>query len=67
MAPMGPVGFYAVTVFYIPIAVGFGISFLSGRPSSGDMRPLGRQSGTSNHRNCVFALCASRCAARLAR
>ena len=27
VAPMGPVGFYAVTVFYIPIAVGFGISF----------------------------------------
>jgi hypothetical protein len=27
VAPMGPVGFYAVTVFHIPIAVGFGISF----------------------------------------
>jgi hypothetical protein len=26
-APMGPVGLYAVTVFYIPIQVGFGISF----------------------------------------
>jgi hypothetical protein len=27
VAPVGPVGFYAVTVFYIPVAVGFGISF----------------------------------------
>ncbi len=27
VAPVGPVGFYAVTVFYIPIAVGFGFSF----------------------------------------
>ena len=27
IAPMGPVGFYAVTVFYIPIVVGFGFSF----------------------------------------
>jgi hypothetical protein len=23
VAPVGPVGFYAVTVFYLPIAVGF--------------------------------------------
>jgi hypothetical protein len=27
IAPMGPVGFYAVTVFYIPIQVGLGASF----------------------------------------
>jgi hypothetical protein len=27
VVPVGPVGFYAVTVFHIPIAVGFGISF----------------------------------------
>jgi hypothetical protein len=27
VAPVGPVGFYAVTVFYIPISVGFGFSF----------------------------------------
>lgn len=27
VAPLGPVGFYAVTVFYIPIVVGFGFSF----------------------------------------
>ena len=27
VAPVGPVGFYAVTVFYIPILVGFGFSF----------------------------------------
>lgn len=27
VAPVGPGGFYVVTVFYIPIAVGFGISF----------------------------------------
>jgi len=26
-APFGPGGFYAVTVFYIPVAVGFAISF----------------------------------------
>lgn len=27
VAPMGPLGFYAVTVFYIPIAVGVGFAF----------------------------------------
>ena len=27
IAPAGPVGFYAVTVFYIPVVVGFGFSF----------------------------------------
>ena len=27
VAPMGPVGFYAVTVLYVPIGVGFGFSF----------------------------------------
>jgi hypothetical protein len=27
VAPMGPVGFYAVTAFYIPIQIGFGFSF----------------------------------------
>jgi hypothetical protein len=27
VAPLGPVGLYAVTVFYIPVQVGFGFSF----------------------------------------
>ncbi len=27
VAPVGPVGFYAVTLFYVPIAVGFGFSW----------------------------------------